>query len=67
MKRFFISTINNKHARSMLILQFIIKALADSINISSHFSCWGMKNLDINNKNNKSEVETRIELQNKIN
>lgn len=66
-KRFFISIINNKHVRNILILQFIIRVLAGSIDISSHFSCWEIKNLNTNNENNESEAETRIELENKIN
>ena len=36
-KGFFISTINNKHAKSAFILQFIFRPSAGSIDISSHF------------------------------
>lgn len=39
MKRFFILTINNKYARNVLILQFLLKVSAGSISISNHSSC----------------------------
>lgn len=66
-ERFYMSTIDNKYIRSTPILQSIFKALANSISILSYFSCLGIENLDANNKNNKSEVKTEIELKDEIN
>lgn len=67
MKRFSILTINNKHTRSMPILQSIFRVLASSIGVLSHSFCWGIKNPDANNESNKNKAETRIELGNKLN
>lgn len=62
-----ILTINNKHARSTFILQYILRVLASSISIPYYFFCLKVENLDANNKNNESEAEIKIELKDKIN
>ncbi len=67
MEGFFISTIDNKYIKSALILQSILRASADSIDIPSHSCCWGVENPDANNKSNESEVETRIQLKDEMN
>ncbi len=61
------STIDNTYARSVSILRFILRALTSSMGFSSYFSCWGIENLDANNKSNESKAETRIELEDKMN
>lgn len=38
-KRFFILTINNKHAKNVPILQFLLRVLAGSISVPSDYSC----------------------------
>ena len=64
---FSMSTIDNKHARSTHILQSILRALSGSINVLSHFFCWEVENLDVNNESNESKAETKIELEDEIN
>lgn len=66
-ERFFILTINNKHAKNVSILQSLLRVLANSIGISNHSFCWGVENLDSNNVSNKNEVEKKIKLEDKIN
>lgn len=66
-ERFFMSTINNKHARSAPILQSILRTSANSISVPSHSCCQRVENPDVNNENNESEVETRIKFEDKIN
>lgn len=39
MEGFSMSTIDNKYVRSASILQFILRALASSIDVLSHFHC----------------------------
>lgn len=64
---FYILTIDNKHAKSVPIPQFSLRALVSNIGISSHFFCWGVKNIDNNNVSDKSEAVKGIELEDKIN
>lgn len=59
--------INNKYIKSVPILQFLLRVLANNIGISSLFSCWKMKNPDANNKNDKNKAEIAIELEDEIN
>ena len=67
MEGFSMLTINNKYTRSAPILQFIFKTSANSIGILSHSSCWGIENPNANNESNKSKVEIRIKLEDKMN
>lgn len=66
-ERFFILTIDNKHARSAPILQSILRTSVNSIDVPSHSFCQEIENPDINNKNDESEIETRIEFEDEIN
>lgn len=66
-KGFLILIINNTYTKSIYIIQFILRNLANSINISSYFSCQKIENLDVNNKSNKYEAKTEIKFKDKIN
>lgn len=66
-KRFFILIIDNKYIKNRPILQFLLRVLAGSIDISSYFFYWKVKNSDDNNKSNKSEIEEKIKFKNKMN
>ena len=67
-ERFSILIIDNKHVKSALILQFLLRALAGSIDLPSHSFYWEVKNPDGNIESDKSETEEiRIELENEIN
>ena len=67
MEGFSMSIIDNKYARSMPILRFILRVLASSIGVPSHSSCWGMENPNINNESNKSKSEIGIKLEDEMN
>lgn len=63
-ERFSILTIDNKYTRSV---QSLFRASINNIDIPSSFFCQGMKILDNNDKNNKSEIELEIKLEDKMN
>lgn len=67
MEGFFISTIDNKYAKSALILRSILIASAGSIGIPSYSFYCEIENLDANNESNESEAETRIEIEDNMN
>lgn len=45
----------------------MLRVLAYNIDITSHLSYWEIETPNSNNENNKSKVETKIELEDKIN
>lgn len=67
MKRFFILIIDNKYARSIFIFQSLLGTLVCSLNIFCYSFHLGVKNLDDNDKTNKSKAKVRIRLKDKIN
>ena len=66
-ERFFLLTIDNKYAKHMPILQFLLKASAGSIGIPSYFCRWEVENSDGNIENNKSELEIGTVIEVEIN
>lgn len=65
-KEFFMMTIHNEYVKIAPILRFLLRALASNISVLSYFSCWEGENLDGNNRSNKSKVEEKIKLDDKI-
>lgn len=65
-KRFSVLIIDNKNTKNSPILQYLLRALANSIDILSHYFCWKVKNFDGNNISNKNEAKEEIELKKKI-
>lgn len=51
-KSFSILTFNNKHTKSAIISQSLLRVLASSINVFNYFFCWRIKNLNSNNIRN---------------
>lgn len=66
-EKFSMLIIDNKHAKNVSILLFLLRTSANNISVSSHPLYRGIENLDGNNKSDKNETEVEIEFEDKIN